>query len=104
MIKRVVVGTIVALALLGTGIAIGSHWHGWGPNHDTVVVHGTGTTGQTIVVSQAHPYGFFFFPFGLFFAVFLIFLITGVFRRRRWRGGGCGPRGPEDPGQGPAQA
>lgn len=90
MIKRVVVGALLAAVLLGTGIAIGSHGN-WERGHDAVVVHGTGsggTDGQTIVVSDGHwggP-GFFFFPFGLLFFVLVFVLVASAVRGAR-RGG-----------------
>ena len=103
MFRRVILPVIVGLLLLGTGIAIGASAHDWGHHHDMVVVSGggAGTPGQTIVVTSPHPYPYFFFPFGLFFVGFLLFLFFGVFRRRRWGGGrGCGPRGgSDDPNQ-----
>jgi hypothetical protein len=104
MIKRVVIGTLVALTVLGAGIAIGASADGhWGPDHQTVVVRGGGTdagnAGQTIVVSDGHYHGFFFFPFGLLFFVLVLFLVFSVFRRGRggpWRYGGGGPGWLED--------
>jgi hypothetical protein len=105
MIKRVVIGSLVALTLLGAGIAIGASADGhWGPNHDTVVVHSGGTGaangGQTIVVSDGHYHGFFFFPFGLLFFFLFIVLVFSFFKRGRrggpWRYGGGGPGWLED--------
>jgi hypothetical protein len=104
MIKRVVIGSLVALMLLGAGIAIGASADGhWGPGHETVVVRGGGTgtanTGQTIVVSDGHYHGFFFFPFGLLFFLLVLFLVFSLFRRGRrggpWHHGG-GPAWLED--------
>jgi hypothetical protein len=105
MIKRVVIGSLIALTLLGAGIAIGASADGhWGPGHDTVVVSGGGTgaenTGQTIVVSDGHYHGFFFFPFGLLFFVLALVLAFSLFKRGRrggpWRYGGGGPAWLED--------
>jgi len=104
MLKRVIIGGLIALTLLGAGIAIGASTNdGWGPHHDAVVVTGTGTGaadgGQTIVVNEGHgPYGFFFLPFGLLFILLVILLIASAFRRRGARGGACGPRGPRERG------
>ena len=101
MIKRVIVGSLVALALVGAGIAIGASTNGdWGRGHDAVVVSGGAsgatTAGQTIVVSDGHwgP-GFFFFPFGLLF-FFLFFFLVASFCRRGRRGG-FGHRGDGGP-------
>jgi len=107
MFKRVIVGSLVALALLGAGIAIGAGTDGdWGHSHDAVVVQGSGsgaTDGQTIVVSNGHwAPGFFFFPFGLLFFLLFFFLVASFFRggRRRayWRhaDGTAGPAWLED--------
>jgi len=105
MIKRVVVGGLIALTLLGVGIAIGASTDGhWGPARDTVVVHDGGTSagsgGQTIVVSDGHYHGFFFFPFGLLFFFLVLFLFFSLFKRGHrggpWRNGGGGPRWLED--------
>lgn len=100
MINRVVVGSLIALTLLGLGIAIGANADGqWGSRHDTVVVDDGGTSaessGQTIVVSDGHYHGFFFFfPFGLLFFLLVLFLVFSLFKRGRrgpWRyGGGSG--------------
>jgi hypothetical protein len=97
MIKRVIVGSLVALALVGAGIAIGASTNGdWGRGHDAVVVTGGASgamdAGQTIVVSDGHwgP-GFFFFPFGLLFFFLFFFLIVSFFQGGRrgghWRSG-----------------
>ena len=101
MIKRVIVGSLVALALVGAGIAIGASTNGdWGRGHDAVVVSGgaSGATdaGQTIVVSDGHwgP-GFFFFPFGLLFFFLFFFLVASFFRGGRR--GGFGRRGDGGP-------
>ena len=101
MVKRVIVGSLVALALVGAGIAIGASTDGdWGRGHDAVVVTGgaSGATdaGQTIVVSDGHwgP-GFFFFPFGLLFFFLFFFLVASFFRRGRR--GGFGHRGDGGP-------
>jgi hypothetical protein len=100
MIKRVVIGSLVALTLVGAGIAIGAGADGnWGHGHDTVVVNGGGTgagnAGETIVVSDGHYHGFFFFPFGLLFFVLILFFVFSLFRRGGrggpWRYGGGGP-------------
>ena len=92
MVKRVIVGVLLAGALLGAGIAIGASSNGdWGRGHDAVVVHGTGsgaTDGQTIVVSDDHwggP-GFFFFPFGLIFFLLFLFFVASAFRGGRRSG------------------
>jgi hypothetical protein len=109
MFRRVILPVLVGLLLLGAGIAIGASAHDWGHHQDTVVVSGggDGTAGQTIVVTNPHGAypGFFFFPFGLLFVGFTIFLIFGIFRRRRWGGGGGCGRGPDDPNRpsGPEQ-
>jgi hypothetical protein len=104
MIKRVVIGSLIALTLVGAGIAIGASANGhWGPGHETVVVRGGGTgagsAGQTIVVSDGHDHGFFF-PFGLLFFFLFIVLVFSLFRRGRrggpWRYGGGGPGWLED--------
>ena len=105
MIKRVVIGSLIALTLLGAGIAIGASADGhWGNGHDTVVVRGGGTGagngGQTIVVSDGHYHGFFFFPFGVLFFFLFFVLVFSFFRRGRrggpWRYGGGGPGWLED--------
>jgi hypothetical protein len=102
MIKRVVIGSLVALTLVGAGIAIGAGADGnWGHGHDTVVVNGGGTgagnAGETIVVSDGHYHGFFFFPFGLLFFVLILFFVFSLFRRGGrggpWRYGAEGPAG-----------
>jgi hypothetical protein len=92
MIKRVIVGSLLAIALLGAGIAIGASSNGdWGRGHDVVVSGGTsGTTdaGQTIVVSTGHGApGFFFFPVGLLFFLLFVFVVVSFFRRGGRRGG-----------------
>ena len=105
MIKRVVVGSLIALTLLGVGIAIGASTDGhWGPGHDTVVVHDGGASGgsssETIVLSDGHYHGFFFFPFGLLFFLLVLFLVFSLFKRGRrggpWRYVGGGPDWLED--------
>jgi hypothetical protein len=103
MIRRVVIGSLVALTLLGAGIAIGASVDGdWGRNRDAVVISsGSDATGQTIVVRDGHgPAGFFFFPFGLLFFVLVLILVFSLFRRGRrggpWRYGGGGPAWLED--------
>jgi hypothetical protein len=105
MIRRVIIGSLVALTLVGAGIAIGASADGnWGPNHDTVVVRdagtGSGDAGQTIVVNDGHYHGFFFFPFGLLFFLLVLFLVVSLFKRGRrggpWRYGGGGPGWLED--------
>ncbi len=100
MIKRVIVAGLVALTLLGAGIAIGASTHdGWRHHGDAVVVSGAGTSagaaGQTIVVTEGHGPPVFFFPFGLLFLVFVVLLLASAFRRRSGRG--CGPGGPGGP-------
>jgi hypothetical protein len=104
MIKRVVIGTLVALMLLGAGVAIGASADGnWGPGQETVVVRaggtGAGNADQTIVVSDGHYHGFFFFPFGLLFFLLFFVLVFSLFRRGGrggpWRYGG-GPGWLED--------
>ena len=65
------------------------------------VAHGIEQSGK-IVVPPTGPYpypypyygwhgGFFFVP--LFFFAFWFLVIRGLFWRRAWYGGGCGPRG-----------
>jgi len=67
------------------------------------VSHGIEQSGKIVVPpSGAYPYpyygwhgpwgfgGFFFVP--LFF-LFWFFVVRGLFWRRAWYGGGCGPRG-----------
>jgi hypothetical protein len=102
---RVVIGTLVALALLGAGIAIGTGADGdWGRHHDAVVISGgsSATDGeQTVVVRDDHAPGFFFFPFGFLFFFLLLFLVISFVKRGRhrgpWRdGGGGGPAWLED--------
>jgi hypothetical protein len=97
MIKRVIAGGLVALALVGIGVAIGASTDGdWGHGRDAVVVSnpsGTADTGQTIVVSDGHYHGFFFFPFGLLFFVLFLVLVISFFRRSR--GGPWGRGGPQ---------
>jgi hypothetical protein len=97
MIKRVIAASLVALALVGIGVAIGASADGdWGRGHDSVVVSngsGAADTGQTIVVSDGHYHGFFFFPFGLLFFVLFLFLVFSFFRRGR--GGPWGRGGPQ---------
>lgn len=103
MFKRVVIATIVALALVGAGIAIGVSADGdWG-HRDAVVVSDGGTgaadAGQTIVVSDGRDGPpFFFFPFGFVFFVLAVFLIVSLVRRGRgpWRNGPGGPRWLDD--------
>ncbi len=98
MIKRFIVGIVVALALIGAGIGIGASIDGdWGPRHDAVVVNsgsGAADAGQTIVVSEGHG----FFPFGLLF-LGLAFLLVASLLRRAGRGGGRCGRG-HGPGSG----
>jgi hypothetical protein len=101
---RVVIGTLVAIALLGAGVAIGAGADGdWGRHHDAVVISGgSGATdgGQTVVVRDDHAPGFFFFPFGLLFFFLLLFLVVSFVKRGRrgghWRDGGGGPAWLED--------
>jgi len=103
MIKRVIIGSFIALALIGAGIGIGASADGdWGPRHDAVVVtggsSGAANAGQTIIVSDGHyGHGFFFFPFGLLFFGLVFFLVVSLFRRG---GRGAGPcrRGGGGPG------
>ena len=102
MIKRVVIGTLVALTLVGAGIAIGASADGdWGRHRDAIVVKSDSSAtdgGQTIVVSDGHYHGFFFFPFGLLFFLLVLFLVFSLFKHRRggpWRNGG-GPGWLED--------
>jgi hypothetical protein len=89
MIKKVVIGTLVALTLVGARIAIGECTDAdWGWHRDAVVINdGSGATdaGQTIVVSdgRGNPG---FFPFGLLFLVLVLVLVFSVVRRGR-RGG-----------------
>ena len=89
MYKRVIIGALLALALLGAGIGIGAAIDGdWGPGRDAVVVHdaGTGDAGQTVVVTNGH--GPHFFPFAPLFVVLVIVLIVVLLRRGgRGRGG-----------------
>jgi hypothetical protein len=96
MIKRVIIGSFVALALIGAGIGIGASANGaWGPRHDAVVVSGGGTgsgaanAGQTIVVSDGHYGHGFFFPFGLLFFGLVLFFVVSLFRRGGRGGGPC---------------
>ena len=104
MIKRVVIGALIALTLVGAGIAIGASVDGdWGWHRDAVVISdGSGATnaGQTIVVSDGNPHGFFFFPFGLLFFVLVLVLVFSLLKRGRrggpWRNGGGGPGRLED--------
>jgi len=101
MYKRVIIGALLALALLGAGIGIGAAIDGdWGPTRDAVVVHdgGTGDAGQTVVVTNGHgPH--FFFPFVPLFFVLVVVLIVVLLRRGgRGRGGwGRGPGGGSPP-------
>jgi hypothetical protein len=99
MIMRVIAASIVALALVGIGVAIGANSDGdWGRGHDAVVVSngsGTADTGQTIVVSDGHYHGFFFFPFGLLFFALFLFLVVSFFRRGGRRGGPWSREGPK---------
>jgi hypothetical protein len=105
VIKRVVIGSLVALTLFGAGIAIGANAGGdWGRHRDAVVISGGSAAtdgGQTIVVSDGHGApGFFFFPFGLLFFALVLFLVFSIFKRGRrggpWRYGGGGPGWLED--------
>ena len=105
MTKRVIIGSLVALTLLGAGIAIGASADGqWGPGHETVIVRGDGTgagnAGQTIVVSDGRYHGLLFFPFGLLFFLLFLFLVFSLFRRGRrggpYRYGGGGPAALEE--------
>lgn len=99
MIKRVIVGALVALTLVGAGVAIGASADGdWGWNREAVVISdGSGATdaGQTIVVTDGHG-----FPFGLlFFALVLLFVFSAFRRGRRggpWRNRSGGPARLED--------
>jgi len=99
MIKKVIAASLVALALIGIGVAIGANADGdWGRGHDAVVVSngsGTADTGQTIVVSDGHYHGFFFFPFGLLFFALFVFLVISFFRRGGRRGGPWSREGPQ---------
>jgi hypothetical protein len=99
MIKRIIIGSLIALALVGAGIGIGASSDGnWGRHHDAVVVSGgsgTADAGQTIIVSEGH-HGFFF-PFGLLFFGLFIFLVVSAIRRGGRGGGGC-RRGGGGPG------
>ena len=101
MYRRVIIGALLALALLGAGIGIGAAIDGdWGPARDAIVVHdaGTGGAGQTVVVSDGHgPHGWF--PFGPLLIVLVVVLIVVLLRRgRRGRGGwGGGPGGGSPP-------
>ncbi len=102
MYKRVIIGALLALALLGAGIGIGAAIDGdWGPTRDAVVVHdaGTGDAGQTVVVTNGHGPHFFFFPFVPLFFLFVIGVIVLLTRRGgRGRGGwGGGPGGGNAP-------
>ena len=46
MYRRVIIGALLALALLGAGIGIGAAIDGdWGPGRDAIVVHDAGTGG-----------------------------------------------------------
>jgi hypothetical protein len=104
IMKRAIIGTLVALTLLGAGIAIGASADGdWGRHHDEVVISGGSNAtdgGQTVVVSDRHEPGFFFFPFGLLFFFLFIFLVISFFKRGRrggpWRYGGGGSAWLED--------
>ena len=94
MLKRIIIGGFIALALIGAGIGIGASGDGnWGPRHDAVVVSGGGSgadAGQTIVVSDGHyGHGFFFFPFGLLFFGLVVFLFVSALRRGGRGGGPC---------------
>jgi hypothetical protein len=90
MFRRAIMGTLVAVTLLGAGIAIGASADGdWGRHHDAVVISGgSGATdgGQTVVVRDDHAPGFFFFPFGLLFFFLFLFLVFSFLKRGR-RGG-----------------
>jgi hypothetical protein len=103
MIRRVIIGGLIALTLLGAGIAIGAAADAdWGRHRDAVVVSsGSDTTGQTIVVRDGHgPAGFFFFPFGLLLFVLVLVLVFSLVKRGSrggpWRYGGGGPAWLED--------
>lgn len=95
MIRRVIIGSLIAFALVGVGIGIGASSDGdWGLHHDAVVVtegSGAADVGQTIVVSEGH-HGFFF-PFGLLFFGLLVFLLVLAVRRGGRGGGPCGRNG-----------
>ena len=97
MLKRIIIGSFIALALIGAGIGIGASTGGnWGPHHDAVVVSGGGSgadAGQTIVVSDGHYGHGFFFPFGLLFFGLVFFLVVSAFRRGGRGGGRCGRSG-----------
>jgi hypothetical protein len=97
MNKRVIAASLIALALVGIGVVIGASTDGdWGRGRDAVVVSnpsGAADTGQTIVVSDGHYHGFFFFPFGLLFFALFLFLVISFFRRGGRRGGPWGSGG-----------
>jgi hypothetical protein len=93
MMKRPLLGILLALALVGAGIGIGASFGGdWGPRRDHVVVTNVGGDaahgGQTIVVTDGGwHHGF---PFGLLFVPFVVLLVVFLVTRRRR---GCGPWG-----------
>lgn len=96
MIKRIIIGSLIALTLIGVGIGIGTSTDGnWGRHHDAVVVNAGGSgaadAGQTIVVSDGHPG--FFFPFGLLFFGLFVLLVISALRRGGRGGGSCGRSG-----------
>ena len=100
MFKRAVVGGLMALTLIGAGVAIGVSVDGdWGHRDAIVVSGGTGSgaadAGQTIVIRDGH-YG----PglFGLFFVLLILFFVLSAFKRGgrgrgHWKHGGPGSTG-----------
>jgi hypothetical protein len=89
-------GILVLLLVILGAIAIGVGAYNAGLHQG---LEEAGRAGDVVrVIGPGYGYGYGFFPFGLFlfplFLIGIVFLLRGLFWRRRWNGPGSGHWGP----------